>query len=261
MALGNAVVSNVSDPTATYWNPGAMAFLAGTALELMHTESFQTVRYEFAGLTRTLGPGTAGAAFHGVWTDDLDGYDAAGNPTGSFGYAGVVLSGNYGWRAADNVGLGVGVEWLREQIDVEDASGFAASFGGQWREVLPRTDVGFAVLHLGSAMKYVAEEFDLPTTIQGGVTHSLPVAALDGSFRISGEVRSVRDEDTQLVFGTEYAYQDFTSLQVGYQTAHDTRDVSFGLGLGKGRFHGQYAFSPFGENLGDQHRFSVRLGL
>ena len=261
IAMGNAVVSNVSDPTATYWNPGAMAFVPGNALELMHNESFQTVRYEFAGLTHQRGRSTLGAAFHGVWTDDLDGRDEVGNPTGSFGYAGLVLAGNYAFAVSDQIGMGVGLEYLREVIDVDQAAGAAVSFGAQVREVLPRTDLGVAVLHLGSAMKYVEQEFDIPTTVQGGLTHRLPVAALDGVFRIAAEVRSVRDEDTQLVLGTEYQYQDFTSLQVGYQTRHDTQDVSFGFGLGKGRFHGQYAFSPYGENLGDQHRFSVRIGL
>lgn len=261
IAMGNAVVSNVSDPTATYWNPGAVAFVPGNQIELMHNESFQAVRYEFLGLTHQRGRNSFGGAFHGIWTDDLDGRDELGNSTGTFGYAGLVISGNYALAVNEQIGIGVGLEYLREVIDVDQATGMAVSVGTQIRDFLPRTDIGFAVLHLGSAMKYVEEEFDIPTTIQGGVTHRIPVSALDGALQIAAEVRSVRDQDTQIVFGTEYQYLDFTSLQVGYQTQHDTQDVSFGFGLGKGRFHGQYAFSPYGENLGDQHRFSVRVGL
>ncbi len=261
IALGNAVVSNVADPTANYWNPGALAFAPGTEIELMHNESFQTVRYEFAGLSHRKGRHGFGAAFHGVWTDDLTGLDVQGNSTGSFGYAGIAIAGNYALALNETMGLGIGVEYLREQIDRYEATGLAASIGFQAREVLPRTDVGFAALHLGSSMKYETEEFDIPTTFQGGVTHRVPVASMDGEFRLSAEVRAVRDEDTQIVFGSEYRYQDFTSLQVGYQTNHDTQDVAFGIGLGRGRVRGQYAFSPFGQNLGDQHRFSVRVGL
>lgn len=261
IAMGKAVVSNVADPTATYWNPGAMAFVGGTELELMHNESFQTVRYEFAGLTHERGRNHLGAAFHGVWTDDLDGRDEVGNPTGSFGYAGLVLSGSYALAIHERLGIGLGVEYLREVIDDEQTEGFAVNLGGQARDVLPRTDLGVAVLHLGPAMKYVEEEFDLPLTVQGGLTHHLPVSALGGVFQVAAEVRSVQDQDTRLVFGTEYHYQEFTALQVGYETNHDTRDVSFGLGLGTGRFRGQYAFSPYDENLGDQHRFSVQIGL
>ena len=49
--------------------------------------------------------------------------------------------------------------------------------------------------------------------------------------------------------------------QVGYRTQHDTQDFSSGLGVGSNRLRGQYAYVPFGENLGDQHRFSVQIGL
>ncbi|MEZ4648117.1 MAG: PorV/PorQ family protein [Candidatus Eisenbacteria bacterium] len=261
VALGNAVVSNVSDPSATYWNPGAMAFVPGTNLELTHNESFQAVRYEFAGLTHQRGRSTYGAAFHGIWTDDLQGMDEFGNQTPDFSYAGLSLSGNYAIAWTDRIGFGLGLEYLREVISTEQATAAALSFGVQAREVLPRTDFGLSVLHLGSAAKFVEEEFDLPTTVQGGLTHSIPASALDGAFSISAEVRSERDADTQIVFGTEYRYQDFTAIQVGYRTQHDSQDVSFGLGVGTERLHGQYAYVPFGENLGDQHRFSVQIGL
>lgn len=259
IALGNAVVSNVDGPDATYWNPGAVALLPGTQAEVMHTESFQTVRYEFASLTRSLGRHGIGASFHGVWTDNLQSYDETGAFLGDFGYAGMAVSGNYGFAVTENLGIGLGVEYIREQIDVSDASGMGVSFGVQARELLPRTDFGASALHLGSAMKYEAEEFDLPTIVQGGITHRLPLQALDGQMQISAEVRKARDDDAQILFGTEYRYRQFTRLQVGYQTNHDTQDVSFGVGLGMEHIRGQYAFAPFSDDLGDQHRFSVQL--
>jgi len=259
IALGNAVVSNVNGPEATYWNPGALPLLAGTQAELMHTESFQTIRYEFASLTSTFGRHGLGVAFHGVWTDNLKAYDETAAFLGDFGYAGMAVSGSYGFAVSDQIGFGLGLEFIREQIDVFDATGLGVSAGVQAREVLPRTDFGAAVLHLGSAMKYESEEFDLPATVQAGVTHRLPLPSLNGQVRLSAEVRNVRDDDTQLLFGTEYRYQEFTRLQLGYQTNHDTQDVSFGVGVGKDRVRGQYAFAPFGDDLGDQHRFSVQL--
>ncbi|MCA9754670.1 MAG: PorV/PorQ family protein [Candidatus Eisenbacteria bacterium] len=261
VALGNAVVSNVSDPSANYWNPGAMAFIPGTNLELTHNESFQAVRYEFAGLTHQKGRNTWGVALHGVWTDDLPGRDELGNETPDFSYADLALAANYALAWSDQIGVGLGFEYLREVISTAQATGVAVNFGIQARDVLPGTDLGFSVLHLGSSPKFVEEEFDLPMTVQGGITHRIPVQALDGSFHVSAEVRSERDADAQVVFGSEYRYQEFTAIQVGYRTQHDTQDFSFGLGVGSNRLRGQYAYVPFGENLGDQHRFSVQIGL
>jgi len=259
IALGNAVVSNVDGPEATYWNPGAVPLLGGTQAELMHTESFQTIRYEFATLTRTFGRHGLGASFHGVWTDDIRSYDESGTFLGDIGYAGLAVSGTYGLAVTENLGIGVGIEYLREQIDVADATGLGFSFGARARELLPRTDFGASVLHVGSSMKYESEEFDLPTTVQGGITHRLPLQAFNGQMLVSAEIRKVRDTDAQALFGTEYRYKEYTRLQVGYQTNHDTQDVSFGVGVGMDHVRGQYAFAPFGDDLGDQHRFSVQL--
>lgn len=260
IAMGNAVVSSVDGPAATYWNPAGVGFGDGTRAEIMHTESFQSVRYEFAALTHRFGRHGVGAAFHGTWTDNLPGYDETGEFQGHFGYSGIAVSGSYAFSVSEKMSAGVGVELVREQIDIESAGGAAWNAGVQLREVLPRTDVGVSLLHLGGSMKYLDEEFDLPLTVQGGLTHTVPISTLDGALRLAAEVRSVRDDDPQLLVGTEYAYQDLTRLQVGYQTAHDTQDVSFGVGIGKGGIRGQYAFAPFGENLGDQHRFSVEFG-
>jgi hypothetical protein len=259
VAMGNAVVSQVDDASATYWNPGALPLLSGIQAELMHNESFQSVRYEFASLTRRMGRHGVGAAFHGVWTDNLRSYDESGEYLGEFGYSGIAVSGSYGFAVTPDLGVGMGVEYVREQIDVDDASGVAFSFGAQKREFLPRTDVGIAVRHLGSSVKYVSQNIDLPVTVQGGVSHWLPLNALNAQLVLAVEAEAVRDEDTRVLFGAEYRYQDFTRLQVGYRTGLDTQDVSMGFGVGRDRLQAQYAFVPFGENLGDQHRFSILL--
>ena len=50
---------------------------------------------------------------------------------------------------------------------------------------------------------------------------------------------------------------DLARLQVGYRSGLDTQNISLGLGIGRGHIRGQYAFVPFRESLGDQHRISL----
>ena len=50
VAIGNAVVSHVDDASAMGWNPGALPLLTGTEAELMHQESLDGVRNEYAAL-------------------------------------------------------------------------------------------------------------------------------------------------------------------------------------------------------------------
>jgi len=261
VAVGDAVVSHVDDASATSWNPGALPLLGGTNAELMHNESFGGVRFEFASLTRGFGRHGLGVSFQGIWTDRMRGYDSAGNYEGDFGYYGLVLGGSYGFSPWERLGVGVGLEYVREAIDVYDASGMGVTLGAQYREILPRTDIGVAVRHLGSAVKYEQEEVDLPTAVQGGVTHRLPLSSLGSAVLLAVEGRKVRDEDGQVLVGAEYQYQNVASLGVGYRSGLDTEDVSLGVGIGQGRIRGQYAFVPFQENLGDQHRISLLLNL
>jgi hypothetical protein len=260
VALGDAVVSSVNDASANYWNPGALPFVEGTQVELMHSESFQGIRYEFGSLTHQFHERHAvGVAFNGTWTDNLRAYDESGEFQGHFGYYGVAMSASYGYRPWENVSLGAGLEYLREAVDVFSASGMGVNLGVQVRELLPRTQVGLSVLHLGSSVKYETESFNLPAAVQGGISRNFPLSALDGNLLVAAEVRKIRDEPTQLLLGTEYSYQEVASLEVGYRSGLDTQDVSLGFGVGNRTIRGQYAYVPFSENLGNQQRISVMI--
>jgi len=262
VALGNAVVSHVDDASAMGWNPGALPLLRGTNAELMHQESLDGVRYEYVALAHALGArhGT-GISFQGVWTNPIQGYDEIAQPRGEFGYSDIGVSAGYGFSPIERLGVGAAVEYLREAIDTFTASGVAWNFGVQVREILPRTDAGFAVLHFGSDMKYETQAFRLPLTLQGGVSHLVPLRSLGGTVRLAVEMQKVRDEDVCGLVGTEYEYQHTARVQVGYRSGQDSESMSFGMGVGKGRIRGQYSFVPFRNNLGDQHRIAVQMAL
>jgi hypothetical protein len=261
IAFGNAVVSGVQDASATYWNPGALPLLSGNEFEISHTESMQGVRTEFLSLTRQTGRHGFGAAFNGLWTDRLRGFDDQGEYTGDFGYYDVALAGSYGFALTDKIGLGASVEYLREVIDVYSASGLGFGFGVQAREVFPRVSFGLDVRHLGSDMKFVDQSFSLPATIQGGATFRLPTGIAGGRFLLGLELEKVRDSSGRVLVGTEYEYQEMFRLQIGYRSGMDTQDFSMGLGVGNKGLRGQYAFVPYGDNLGNQQRISLSFAF
>lgn len=257
IGMADAVVSNVDSPTATYWNPGALGFLPGLQATVVHNESFETIRHEFAGMVRNFGALTVGGSFHGSWTDNLEAYDEAANYLGTFGYYGLALAASAGYRLTDAWGGGLSVKYLREAIDVYDASGLAFDLGIQGRSVFPNLDIGFAVLHLGSSMQYVDEPFDLPTTLQGGMTYHVPMASVRSEALLAVEFRKIRDEDATTHLGLEYRLQQAAHMRIGYRSGLDTEDISFGIGLRHMRFQADYAYVPFGEDLGSQHRIGL----
>lgn len=257
VGMGEAVVSNVDGPVATYWNPAAMAFLPDFQAAVVHNESFASVRQEFAGATRSLGRFAVGAAFNGSWTDDLRAYDESANFLGHFGYYGMSAGISGAYRLSDRFGAGLTVKYLREAFDIYDASGVAFDLGLAGREVFPRVDVGVSVLHLGSDLTYIDAPFRLPLTIQGGVTYHMPLSRLGAEAILAAELRKVRDEDAGVVLGFEYRLQESARLRMGYRSGLETEDLSFGLGLGRGALRADYAYVPFDEELGNSHRIGL----
>ena len=177
VGMGDAVVSSVDGPNATYWNAGAVGFLPGLQASVVHNQSFQSVRQEFAGVTRSFGRWSVGGSFLGTWTDNMDSYDESANYLGKFAYYGLAAGITGARRLNDVWGAGVTLKYLRDAFDVYDASGVAVDLGVQGREVFPRFSVGLSVLHLGGKMSYVDKSYALPRTIQGGISYRLPISA------------------------------------------------------------------------------------
>ena len=59
--------------------------------------------------------------------------------------------------------------------------------------------------------------------------------------------------------GIEYGIMDKLFLRGGLQTGHDTRTLSFGLGIARRAWRVDYAFVPASHGLGNAHRIAVGM--
>lgn len=260
--LGQAMTSVADDASACYWNPAGLGRRAQPQLLLSHVESFADLRQEFGAAVQPAGPVVFGLFFNGIWAEDTEGYDLAGNETGSFGYSGFAAGVAAGAETPWGVTLGVAGKYLREDIGVYNATGWALDGGAQWRPSpsLPLR-LGLALQNLGPSMKFIAEEFDLPLTIQGGASWEFHPIGASSRLLVAGDLRNVRGQGTGFLLGAEYGYQNLLSFGAGYQTAEDVRDVSFGIGANVGRLQLHWAYAPISEDLGDEQRLSLRIDL
>jgi len=152
------------------------------------------------------------------------------------------------------------MEYLREAIDTFTATGVAWNFGVQAREILPRTDAGFAVLHLGSDMKYETQAFRLPRTMQGGVSHLVPLSALSGSVRLASSCARSAERMSMVSWARNTSISTRRGCRSGIapagQRVDELRD-----GCRQRADPRQYSFVPVKNNLGDQHRIAVQIAL
>lgn len=269
--MGEAVVSHVADVSACYWNPAGLMALERASLMVSHTESFSDLRHEYGAVAQPVGRIVTGLFFNGVWSDDVEGYDSQANPTGAFGYATYAMGLAAGVPVTRSLDAGLTVKYLNESIANYSATGWAADLGIQWdagqvlpsfaREGGPSLRLGAVLGNVGAPISFIDEEIELPLTIQGGATTTLPITSLDGRVLLAAEGRAVRDEDAALLLGAAYEYRRVVRFGLGYRTGHDTRDLSLGIGIHQGALAFHWAYVPIAENLGDEHRFTLGLGL
>lgn len=262
MILGEAVTSHVGDASSCYWNPAGLSRMESPQLMITHVESFADLRHEYAAAVQPIGKLAAGLFFNGLWTEDMDGYDSAGNPTGRIGYSSYAAGVALGARAIWGFSVGATCKYLHEFIGDYTTSGWAVDLGTQWTisEEFP-LQFGLAVQNLGSSMSYIEESFDLPLTVQGGVSWDLPLQSLSGRLLMAADIRHLRDEGTVLLFGVEYSYAEFLRFGLGYQEGRDVQDVGVGIGIHQGWFGLDWAYIPISEDLGDENRFTIGITL
>lgn len=262
MGMGSAFVAIADDPTALHWNPAGLATGGdGIRLTAMHNEWIDDFRQEYAAVTGPVGPGTLGASFTGFYTSEFERRDDTGVLTGHFGFNDIAATLGYGVNLAPGAAAGATVRYIREMIADENASSVAFDLGGRYAVGASGLSLGAAVQNVGGEAKFVAESFPLPLTIRGGAAYRREIKAMQGTGTVSTEFRKARGEDGRFHLGGEYAYHDWLALRAGAKFGYDEQDVSFGLGIVRGKIAFDYALLPIGANLGSSHLFSISARL
>jgi len=261
MGMGSAYVAIADDATATYWNPAGLASLTGTQITAMHNEWIHDFRQEFVAVGTRFGPGAIGFSIGGFYTSEFEERDINGVLIGHFGFNDVAMTGSYGLNVGRGLDVGLSARYLREMIEVEDATTFAFDLGAKYRVAETGLAFGAAVQNLGGDPTLVLEKIPLPTTIRAGAAFGRTMASLHGKGTLTAEVRKARAEDARFHLGGEFDYKERVALRVGGKFGYDEEDLSFGLGFTQSRIRLDYALVPLSSDLGTSHFFSLSARL
>jgi uncharacterized protein UPF0164 len=264
--LGEAFVSVADDASATYWNPAGLLGIKHNDVMGTHHAWLQDLNHEFVGFGGHRGRHAVGFSFIGLYTSDIEARDETGAYTGMFGFSNNAFSGSYAFQVTPEIGVGGTVRYVRESLVGTSEgdfslSGFSFDLGGQWKTPLRGVTAGAVLRHLGGSMHYDisgAQNFDLPTALQGGVSYRRQDLA-GGALTVAAEALAARGDDVSLRVGAEYAYRGQFLMGAGVKSGLDNENVSFGVGYqNKIRVH--YAFTPIQSDLGSSHRITVGYG-
>ena len=280
VAMGGAVIADVTGVEAVYWNPAGLANLGGTEAMFSYQPYFADIDINFVGVaTRIEDFGTIAASAKIVSIGDMeettvaqpDGTGRIYSPTLS------VLTLSYARILTSNVSMGFNAMFINEKIFEATANGMAFDIGIMFNPDWKGVTMGMVIKNYGAEMKYSGRgfdvsngdrpvsgnsaSFDIPSSLNLGITYRF----LDQDKNlasISGNYTSNNFSLDTWQGGLEYVYDDIFSLRGGYNYS-DQNSYLYGVSLGGGLKYSfgnttmsiEYTWMDTDENAFDANQF------
>ncbi len=292
-ALANSSVAYTQGVEGLYWNPGAITFTKGTELMVSHVDWIIDTKLQFIGLTHSFDDfGTIGLSVTALTMDDME-ITTETNPNGTgqyFGAGSYAFGLTYAKKMIDRFSFGATVKYIYEYIWETNGSAIAFDFGSVYKTDFYNLRIGMRLANFGgdvvfagdpidnkneviqnSGLTYtndprlerISEEYALPQLFNVGIAID-PYTTKNHRLTITSAVNDPNDNDTQIIFGGEYAFQEMIFLRGGYKLNFEEQGFSFGVGLNyeiagvQTQFN--YGYSAFGI-LGNINFLSLKAGF
>lgn len=257
-AMGEAFVATADDASGLFWNPAGTAWNSRRQAHFTYNSWIQGIHHNIASVTAPTAHGVIGV---GLMLNTIDGFErrtiASEEPLGTFSAHDFALLLHYARRVNDALSLGVNFKYLNEKIYLDDANGYMIDLGVRWQSPVAGLYVAGALQNLGFTTQMAEEKLRLPQTARLGAAYRLPLQP--AAVTLAADFVQIFSEDSYVNVGVEAYVVPSLALRCGYQAGYADKDVSAGFGLHIGPLFVDYAYVPFGRDLGDSHRFSLTM--
>jgi hypothetical protein len=273
--MGEAHSALAEGADAIYWNPAGLGLASGNELTATYLDYIADAKQEYAGLALPVNHGRSGAfglAATRFTIDNIETRDAVATRIGTTEQDDTALQVSYGRRiGGDPTGrrgwfAGAGVKQISERLAGLSANTIAWDAGLQYRpgtlaaqkagEWTRRMSFGLSATQFGSGAKYDTQTTDLPTEIRAGAgyTHFIAGDALN----LTADAVFPKNGSQHFNEGAEFWIHNVFALRIGFV---GRQGAGSGLRAGAGfRFQKielNYAWTGFGDALGNAHRLSL----
>lgn len=284
--MGQAFVAIAEDGTATWWNPGGMAFLGAKDAQLTYSKLVpdlaDDVAYIFPSFTFPVKTwGTFGASIvylnYGTSTSSSE-TGELGQDFTSYEFCPTI---SYGTKVMEGLGVGASFKYIRVDLApavaglTEPAVGstFAFDLGALYKIPGDMVNVGLTIQNLGPNISFIAPDRD------DAIFRNLKLgAAVNAYEKKNARILAAADINQLLVkFQTTTGEERFpkpiynAGLEASYATSvnvavrggyiydddGDIKDPTFGLGIGYKGFQFDYGSIPQAEGLARVSKFSI----
>jgi hypothetical protein len=294
LGLGSAYSALVSDASAGYWNPAALARINFPEIMLMHDERFGgLLNYDFGavaipfGTDASFGVSIMRLGVDGIPDSRLAGINADGNLILDGQYQNFVRIDNdkityfnsadwamyvtYASRSSSGLLYGINLKLLRRSIAEFSATGVGFDIGAlytpleNWYIAATIQDITTTLVAWSTGTnELISPTFKLGSAyffdFFGG--RFAPTADVDIRFenRQFASIANLGPVSFDPHVGLEFDYKNSVALRIGY---NDVKQITLGAGLHLRKLDVDYSFARFSKenDLGDTHRISLRLIL
>jgi hypothetical protein len=275
--MGEAYVAVADDATATWWNPGGLAFLDQKQASLSYAKlvpglaSDVFIMFPAAVRPNTFG-GTLGVSMVYLSYGTSQATSNTGEDLGTFTSYEIAPTLSYGTKITNVVGFGVSAKYVRVQLAPQlpglpgAGTGSTIAFDGGLLVKIPgdMVKLGLAVQNIGPDIRFISDEHKDP--IYRNAKLGFAVTAFDNKefkatvigdvnqLLVRGEVDhtdgSVTHPYQKPIFngGGELEYQSEVAVALRGGYVHDQdgsiKDPTYGLGIGYKNFDFDFASIP-----------------
>ena len=259
--MAEAFTAVVNDASATFWNPAGLNQAEKSHLTFTHNEWLEDVKSEFVAFVLPKENYSLGFSLNST---NISGIELRGNqptvdPIGTFDSHDIALGVSYARSFNDNLNYGITAKYIYEKIYIEETSGLAADFGANYQFSSLPLQGAIVLQNVGFMAKLKDESPSLPSLIRAGMAYNPQEFFIPGRWLFAADVVADFDSNVHFNIGTEYKFEKYLALRLGYQTGYDIKNLHFGFGLISGRFLLDYGYVPLKQDFGQGHRLSFGI--
>lgn len=256
--MAEAYTAVANDASSTFWNPAGLNQAEKSHLTFTHNEWLEEIRSEFVAFVLPKENYSLGFS---LLNTNIGGIELRGNrptvdPIATFDAHDIALGISYARSFSDKLTYGVTAKYIYEKIYIEETGGFAVDVGCNYQLSTLPLQAALVLQNIGFMSKLKDESPSLPSLVRAGIVYKPQEFFIKGNWLFASDVVADFDSNVHFNVGSEYKFEKFLVLRLGYQTGYEVKNLHFGFGLISGRFLLDYGYVPLKEDFGQGHRLS-----
>lgn len=255
-ALGGAYAAAADDAEALAYNPAGLAAVKRHEAAFTHLAQFSGVTAQSLAVALRQGLGFSVLTVGHGPAQRTTLSNPSGSGLGEFRGRDTAVGAGYGRAVGAGLSLGLGLKYIRSQLDSYSAGAAAVDAGALYRPgAAPPLTLALAVQNMGGTVRFQSQSEELPLKLRAGAAWTERWGK--ASALLAFEAVKPRRGQVEPAAGLEVRPAPALALRLGYHGRNDAgMALTAGVGASAGSWRGDYAFVPFGA-LGNAHRLSV----